>query len=567
MTKDILDTIRHSLSHLLAAAVLEVFPDAKLGIGPAIENGFYYDFDLAKNLTSEDLPKIEKKMKDLIEKNLQFEKEEVSKLEAIDRLKNNNQIYKIELVDELPDENITLYKTGDFIDLCKGPHVGSTIELKNIAWKLDKTAGAYWRGNETNKMLQRVYGIAFETQKELDEFLINREEAEKRDHKKLGRDMDLFSFHSEAPGMPFWHEKGMFLWNTLENFGKKLRKENNFIEIKTPILAKNSLWIKSGHWDHYKDSMFHFELDKETYCIKPMDCPFNIKIYQTKPRSHKELPIRFTEIGRCFRHEKSGELNGLLRVQEITQDDSHIFATEDQIKNEITTLLEMVKNYYKAMTLDPKFYLSTRPEDFMGKIETWDKAEKTLLETLQENDIDYELKEKDGAFYGPKIDVDIKDALGRTWQVATIQLDFQLAGKFNCEYIDEKGDKKTPVMIHAAIFGSFERMIGILLEHTGGDFPAWLAPIQTIILPVSEKHIDYAKKIGATLNENDIRVDIDARNESVGKKIRDAEIQKVPYIIVVGDKEIADNNLSVRVRGTKDLQVMTHEDLVKDIRR
>lgn len=574
MEKDKLNISRHSLSHLLAAAVLEIFPEAKLGIGPAIENGFYYDFDLPKNITPEDLPKIEKRVRDLISQDISFQKEEVLKKEAIDTLEKTNQIYKIELANDLPDESVTFYKTGDFIDLCKGPHVKSSGELKNIAWKLDKTAGAYWRGDEKNKMLQRIYALAFETQTELDEFIKNREEAEKRDHKKIGRNMDLFSFHPEAPGMPFWHEKGMFLWNTLETFGKKLRKENNFIEIKTPVIAKNSLWIQSGHWDHYKDSMFHFELDKETYCIKPMDCPFNIKIYQTKNRSYKELPIRYTEIGHCFRHEKSGELNGLLRVQEVTQDDSHIFTTEAQVKSEITTLLKMIKVYYKAMALVPKFFLSTRPDDFMGEIESWDKAEKSLKETLEENDLDFEIKEKDGAFYGPKIDVDIKDALGRAWQVATIQLDFQLAGKFGCEYIDEKGEKKTPVIIHAAIFGSFERMIGILLEHTAGILPVWLSPIQVIILPVSEKHIDYAKKVATELSSQtgrvpdlgSIRVEIDERNESVGKKIRDAELQKVPYIIVVGDKEIADNNLSVRTRGSKDLQIITVTELLEEIK-
>ena len=560
MEKDNLNTSRHSLSHILAAAVLEIFPETKLGIGPAIETGFYYDFDLPKNITPEDLPKIEKRMRDIISQDIPFQKEEVSKKEAIDTLKKTGQIYKIELVNELPDENVTFYKTGDFIDLCKGPHINSSGELKNVAWKLDKTAGAYWRGDEKNKMLQRIYALVYETPAELDEFIKNREEAEKRDHKKIGRNMDLFSFHPDAPGMPFWHEKGMLLWNTLETFGKKLRKENNFIEIKTPVIAKNSLWIQSGHWDHYKDSMFHFELDKETYCIKPMDCPFNIKIYQTKNRSYKELPIRYTEIGHCFRHEKSGELNGLLRVQEVTQDDSHIFAMESQVKNEITTLLKMIKVYYKSMALVPKFFLSTRPDDYMGEIDVWEKAEKSLKETLEENDLDYEIKEKDGAFYGPKIDVDIKDALGRAWQVATIQLDFQLAGKFGCEYIDDMGEKKTPVIIHAAIFGSFERMIGILLEHTAGNLPVWLAPIQVIILPVSEKHIDYAKKVADELK--DIRVEIDERNESVGKKIRDAELQKVPYIIVVGDKEIADENLSVRTRGSKELKVMKTLELI-----
>lgn len=557
-----IEKVRHSLSHILAAAVLEMFPETKLAIGPAIENGFYYDFELPRTLIPEDLLILESKMRELIKADYKFEQYSEPKAKAIEFLKKIKQPYKIELIDDIKDKEVSFYKFNNFVDLCAGPHIDSTADLKTVGFKLDKIAGAYWRGNEKNKMLQRIYGLAFATQAELDEYLVTRTEAEKRDHKKIGRDLDLFSFHPEAPGMPFWHEKGMFLWNTLEAYGKKLRKENNFIEIKTPILAKNSLWIKSGHWDHYQDSMFHFELDKETYCIKPMDCPFNIKIYQTKPRSYRELPIRYTEIGRCFRHEKSGELNGLLRVQEVTQDDSHIFATEDQVKVEITSLLKMVKSYYKAMTLEPKFFLSTRPDDFMGEIKTWDKAEKALKENLEENDLDFEIKEKDGAFYGPKIDVDIKDALGRAWQVATIQLDFQLAGKFDCEYIDEDGSRKTPVMIHAAIFGSFERMIGILIEHTAGNLPVWLAPIQAVVLPISENHIEFAGKIVSELKSHNIRVELDDRNESVGRKIRDAQMQKAPFVIVLGDKEIESGKLAVRTRGEKDLKNLSIEEFI-----
>jgi threonyl-tRNA synthetase len=542
-----------------------MFPEAKLAIGPAIENGFYYDFELPRTLIPEDLPLLEEKMRQIINAKYAITQYDEPKEKALEFLKKIDQPYKIELANDIEDKTLSFYKFDNFVDLCAGPHVESTGDLKNIGWKLDKIAGAYWRGDEKNKMLQRIYGLAFETKKEMDEYLANREEAEKRDHKKLGREMDLFSFHAEAPGMPFWHEKGMLIWNALEIFGKKLRKENNFVEIKTPILAKNSLWIKSGHWDHYQDSMFHFELDKETYCLKPMDCPFNIKIYQTKSRSYKDLPIRFTEIGHCHRHEKSGELNGLLRVQEVTQDDSHIFATEDQIKNEISTLLKMVKSYYKSMTLEPKFFLSTRPDDFMGEIKTWDKAEKELKETLEEEGLDYQIKEKDGAFYGPKIDVDIKDALGRAWQVATIQLDFQLPGKFDCEYIDDGGNKKVPVMIHAAIFGSFERMIGILLEHMGGNLPVWMTPVQVAILPVADKHIEFAQKIAKDLSDKNIRVEVDVRSESVGRKIRDAELQKVPFIIVLGDKEIESGKLAVRIRETKEQKEFSVDELFQEI--
>lgn len=560
-----IELIRHSLSHVLAAVVKAEFPDVKFGIGPAIENGFYYDFELPINITSVDLLKIEDKMKLYINKNILFNKKEIQIKDALEIFKKSNQTYKIELIEEIPDKTVTLYETGDFTDLCKGPHIGSTEELKNIGWKLDKTAGAYWRGNEKNKMLQRIYGLAFNTKEELNEYLINRREAAKRDHKKIGRDMDLFSFHPEAPGMPFWHEKGMIIWNLLADFGQKLRKKNGFVEIKTPIIAKNTLWKTSGHWGHYKDSMFSFDIDKETYCIKPMDCPFNIKIYQTKARSYKEMPIRYTEIGHCHRHEKSGELNGLLRVQEITQDDSHIFVIENQIKNEIKTLIKMIREYYKALALEPNFFFSTRPDDYMGEIALWDKAEQALIETLKEENIIYELKEKDGAFYGPKIDVDIRDSLGRPWQVATIQLDFQLPRSFNCEYIDEDGKHKNPMIIHAAIFGSFERMIGILLEHTGGALPSWLSPIQTTICPISEKHIGYAKKIVKELSKNGIRFEIDIRNESVGRKIRDAELQKVPFIIVIGDKEINSSSLSIRTRGDKALKTQKIEEFIQDI--
>lgn len=555
---------RHSLSHVLAAAVTELYPNAKLAIGPAIDNGFYYDFDLAEAFNPNSLSKIEKRMREIINQDRKFVRREVSGAEALKLFAD--QPYKVELIKELTkDEVISLYDTGDFVDLCRGPHVTSTKELKSVGFKLDKLAGAYWRGSEKNKMLQRIYGLAFETAEKLNEYVEMMKEAEKRDHKKLGRELDLFSFHPEAPGMPFWHEKGMIIWNNLEKLGKEIRKKHGYIEIKTPLLAKNSLWITSGHWDHYKDDMYSLACEGETYCLKPMDCPFNIKIYQTKGHSYKELPIRFTEIGINHRNEKSGELNGLFRVRQITQDDSHVFLREDQIKTEIVNLLKMVDEFYQKLNLKPAFFLSTRPDDFIGEISTWDKAEADLREALQSENIEFGIKEKDGAFYGPKIDVNIKDVFGRSWQVATIQLDFQLPGRFNCEYVAENGCPETPVMIHAAIFGSFERMIGILIEHFGGAFPLWLAPVQLTVLPIADRHLEYSKKILDQLSERGLRANIDDRSESIGKKIREAEMQKVPYMLIVGDKEIESEKIAVRRYGKEDLGQLSLQELYKEM--
>ncbi|MEI8143430.1 MAG: threonine--tRNA ligase [Candidatus Berkelbacteria bacterium] len=565
-------TVRHSLSHIMAAAVLEMFPDAKLGIGPAIDNGFYYDFDLSRPLVPADLKSLEKKMRELINKNLVFESHIESVEKAIEILKKADQPLKIELVKELVSSEPTFYEMKDaatgetvFADLCAGPHISSTIEIKEIGWKLDKIAGAYWRGDEKKPMLQRIYGLAFSTKEELVKYEEMVAEAAKRDHKKIGRDLDLFSFHPQSPGCPFWHEKGMIFWNALESFGKDIRKKYGYIEIKTPILAKNTLWITSGHWDHYKDGMFTFESGNDVYGLKPMDCPFNILIYKTKPRSYRELPIRYTEIGRVHRKEQSGELNGLLRVQEITQDDSHLFVREDQIGAEIKSLIKMIKEFYSKLTLKPEFFLSTRPEDYMGEISTWDKAEADLRKVLEDEKINYVLKEKDGAFYGPKIDVDIKDALGRSWQVATIQLDFQLPGRFDCQYIADTGEQKIPVMIHAAIFGSFERMIGILLEHFGGVLPVWLAPVQAKIIPITDKHVDYAKKIEAELIDKNIRVELDDRNESIGKKIREAETQKTPFMLIIGDKEIEAGKVALRQYGEGDKGQVNVDEIIAQI--
>lgn len=564
------DILRHSTAHVLAAAVLEMFPEAKFGVGPAIENGFYYDFELPRTLIPEDLPLLEERMKKIIRGNRKFERAELSIGKAREDFKKLGQNYKVELIGDLEkegNEKVCLYTHGLFVDLCAGPHLNSTGEINPAAFKLTKISGAYWKGKEKNKQLQRIYGVVFESKKELEEYLKNMEEAEKRDHKKIGKELDLFSFHPESPGSPLWHPKGMIIWNELEKLGKSIRKQYGYLEIQTPILAKNALWKISGHWDHYKESMFYFDVDKESYCLKPMDCPFNIKIYQTKQRSYKELPIRYTEIGRILRKEKSGELNGLLRVNAITQDDAHIFLTEEQVEDEIRIILKMVKEYYGVFGFEPQFYLSTRPDDYLGELNTWNKAEKDLESALKKEKIKYGIKEKDGVFYGPKIDVDMKDSLGRRWQVATIQLDFQLPQRFKTEYIDNKGKKKIPVMIHAAIFGSFERFIGIFLEHTGGNFPLWLSPTQVVIIPVSEKYNNYAEKVNSLLLENNIRSEINNKSETLGKRISEAEHQKIPYMVVVGEKEEKSESVAIRQRDNKKQEVMKLDEFAERIKK
>jgi threonyl-tRNA synthetase len=549
-----LELLRHSAAHVLAAAVLEMFPEAKFGVGPAIENGFYYDFELPRTLIPEDLPLLEEKMKEIIKADHKFEKAEMSAKEARAHFEKLGQDYKVELINDLEKtgEQITVYKSGSFVDLCSGPHLESTGKIDQRSFTLTKISGAYWKGDATKQQLQRIYGVVFANKDELSKYKIQQEEAAKRDHKKLGRDLDLFSFHSEAPGSAFWHPKGMLIWNELEKFGKSIRKKSGYLEIQTPILAKSILWKTSGHWDHYKESMFYFDVEKETYCLKPMDCPFNIKIYQTQQRSYKELPIRYTEIGRILRNEKSGELNGLLRVRHLTQDDSHIFLMKNQVAEEIATLIKMTKEYYGVFGIEPEFFLSTRPEAFTGEIKDWDEAEKDLENALKKEKVNYEVKEKDGAFYGPKIDIDIKDAIGRRWQLATIQLDFQLPQKFKLEYVNNEGKKEMPVMIHAAIFGSFERFVGIMLEHFGGALPLWVSPVQVAILPISEKFADYAKEVENKLLEKNIRVELNDKSESLGKRISEMEKQKVPYILVVGEREMNEKNVNVRTRGIKD---------------
>lgn len=558
-----LEKIKHSLSHILAASVKELFPNAKFGIGPAIENGFYYDIEA--NFKEEDLPKIEKKMKEIIKKDISFIKKDITKKEAKELFKD--QPYKLELIEEIPEEKVSIYTSGDFIDLCKGPHIKSTKEINTKAFKLQKLAGAYWRGDEKNNMLTRIYGLVFETEEKLNEYLKMIEEAEKRDHRKLGRELDLFSFHEVAPGMPFFHPKGTIVYNELKKLWIDSQKEFDYEMVICPSMMDVSIWKKSGHWDHYKDDMYftHTEGDQTQYALRPMDCPGAIIIYNNSPKSYRDFPLRYAEPGLITRREKSGQLGGLFRVQQFVQDDAHIFIREDQIEEEIKNVIALVNKIYNKFGLEYKAFLSTRPDSFMGDPNIWEKAENDLKKIL--NDVygknNYGLKEKDGAFYGPKIDFQLKDCLGRTWQCATIQLDFQMPLKFNCVYADSDGNEKNPVLIHRTIMGSFERFMGILIEHYAGAFPFWLAPVQIKILPVGESHREYAKAVAEKLKE--YRIKIDDNNETIGKKIRNAEMEKVPYVLVVGDVEKGNNTISVRQRGKIDLGEISIEEFIKKL--
>jgi threonyl-tRNA synthetase len=565
MSKNI-ETIRHSLSHILAAAVLEMFSEAKLGIGPAIDTGFYYDFDLPRTLIPEDLPILEDKMKKIIKSDGKFEQYNEPKNEAIKFLETAKQPYKVELVEELESEKVSFYKTGDFVDLCKGPHVESISDLRTVGWKLDKIAGAYWKGSEKNKMLQRIYALAFETKDELKKFLDNREEAEKRDHRKIGADLDLFSFHEEGPGFPFWHPKGMVLWNNLLDWWRKEHIEAGYKEIKTPIILSRDLWEESGHWDHYKNNMYFSKIDDRDFAIKPMNCPGGMLLYKEKIHSYREFPLKIAEIGLVHRHELAGVLHGLMRVRAFHQDDAHIFCTEDQIENEVNGIINLIDKMYSRLNLKYHLELSTRPENgSIGSDKDWERAEKALRSALEKRKTKYKLNPGDGAFYGPKIDFHIEDAIGRTWQTGTIQLDFAMPERFNLEYIGENGKQERPVMIHRVIFGSIERFIGILTEHFAGAFPIWLAPIQAIVLPISDKHIEYAKKIFEELQTAGIRIEFDQRNETIGRKIRESEIQKIPYMLIVGDKEIESNKIATRKYGEGDLGQKTIVEITKEI--
>ena len=554
----------HTTSHIMAQAVKRLFPEAKITIGPAIEKGFYYDFDIEKPFTEEDLKSIEEEMKKIIKEDLEIERFELPREEAIKFMEERKETYKVELIKELPEgEVISFYKQGEFTDLCRGPHLPTTGAVKAI--KLLSSSGAYWRGDEHNKMLQRIYGISFPKASELEEYLNMIEEAKKRDHRKLGKELDLFFFDETAPGMAYWMPKGFKMMNILIDLWRKEHEKRGYLEFSGPQLNSSELWKTSGHWDHYKEDMFVLtDSDGKEQALKPMNCPNAIKIFASKLRSYKDLPLRFNDIDVIHRNEKSGQLNGLFRVRMFRQDDAHNFITEEQIGSEIKDIIEIAKYLYGIFGLEFELTLSTRPDDFMGDIELWNKAEANLKEVLDElcGKGEYRINEGDGAFYGPKIDIQMKDCLGREWQMGTVQVDFQLPLRFNLSYIDSNGEKKTPILIHRALFGSFERFIGIITEHFAGAFPVWLAPVQVKILPISDNQKDYAEEIKEKLEANGIRVELDARQEKIGYKIREAQLRKVPYMLVVGDKEIEANAVAVRSRKEGDLGAINADEFL-----
>jgi threonyl-tRNA synthetase len=550
MAKYSLDTIRHSLSHVMAAAVLEIFPDAKLGIGPAIENGFYYDFDLPRNLTPEDLPKIEAVMKKIISRDLAFVRTEEDVKKAYKAEEKLGEKYKAELIGDLianGAKKVSFYSTGDFRDLCAGPHVAKTTDLKNVGFKLTKIAGAYWKGTEKNKMLQRIYAVAFENEKELRIYLNQMAEAEKRDHRKLGAELDLFSFKDAGVGFPFWHPKGMVLKNALLEYWRAEHRKAGYQEIQTPIILKEELWHKSGHWENYKDNMYFTEIDDEKYAIKPMNCPGGILIYKSNLYSYRDLPLRIAELGLVHRHELSGVLHGLFRVRSFVQDDAHIYCTEDQVEKELIAVIKLIRKMYKELGFsDYHIELSTRPEKSIGTKSMWDKAEAIMKKVTKDLDIKVKINAGDGAFYGPKFDFHIKDSIGRTWQCGTVQLDFSMPDRFELEYVDKDGKKKRPVMIHRTVLGSLERFIGILTEHYAGAFPLWLAPVQFSVISVGVSAKKYAKEVYAELIDAGYRAELKDENETVGKKIREAELQKIPQMLVIGDREVASKSVAIR---------------------
>lgn len=575
-----IELCRHSLAHVMASAVLKFYPKAKFGVGPNIENGFYYDIDLGSSITEENLGKIESEMKKIISENIKFERDEMKLKDAIKLFTKLKQDYKVELLKDLDkkgttkiteDENfgtvdkVSIYKTGEFVDLCRGPHVDNTKELKDCAYKLTKLAGAYWRGDEKNKMLTRIYGIAFESSKELDEYLKLLEEAEKRDHRKIGKELDLYSFHEEAPGMPFFHAKGTIIWNKLVEFLTEKMYERNYEINKTPIILNKALWLQSGHWDHYKNNMYFTKIDEADYAVKPMNCPGNMLIYKAHQYSYRDLPLRAGEFGICHRHELSGVLSGLFRVRFFTQDDAHVFCTKEQMKDEIKDLINLADEVYSTFGFSYHMELSTKPEKAMGDPELWKLAEDTLKDVLDSMGKQYKLNPGDGAFYGPKIDFHLTDAIGRPWQCGTIQLDFQMPEKFNLTYEGPNNQKLQPVMIHRAILGSVERFLGVLVEHFAGAFPLWLSPVQVKIISVGESHISHCEELAKEFKKFGIRVEIDKTSETVGNKIRKSSHEKVPYVLVIGDKEISSPKLSVRVRGEKDLVEIQKEKFVKQV--
>jgi len=569
-----LEMMRHSMSHIMAAAIFKLYPKTKFAIGPAVDNGFYYDLDFGKTKISDsDLVKIEEEMKNTIKANLLFEKSELPIAKALAREKKSGQIYKEELIKDLKkqgEKTVSYYKLGEFEDLCRGPHIKTSGQIQNGSWKLDKIAGAYWRGNEKNKMLVRIYGLAFATKQELENYLKMMEEAEKRDHRKIGKEFDLFSFHEVAPGMPFFHPKGAIIYDELKKFWVEAQAAFNYQYVICPTMLDVSIWKQSGHFDHYKDDMYFLQAEKgeKQYALRPMDCPGAILIYNNSLKSYRDLPLRYAEPGLITRKEKSGQLNGLFRVQQFVQDDAHIFIAVDQIEKEVKNVIRLVNKIYEPFGMKYKAYLSTRPDDFMGDANDWEKAEKALEKILDEvyGEGNYGLKEKDGAFYGPKIDYQLEDAIGRTWQCATIQLDFQMPLKFDCKYISSNGKEAVPVLIHRTVMGSFERFMGILIEHYAGTFPVWLSPVQVKIVSVGSTHVEFCKKLADEFKQNDIRVEIDETDETVGNKIRKAVGEKTPYMLVIGDREMASDKLAVRDRGEKMTREISKEEFINEVK-
>ena len=556
---------RHSMAHVLAKALTQIWPDVKLTIGPAIDNGFYYDIDLNHSITPEDFKQIEEKMNAIIKNNEDFVRQEVTKQEALKIFKGNE--YKEELINELPEnEIITIYKTGsDFVDLCRGPHVENTKFLRGFAFKINKVNGAYWRGNEKNKMLQRVYCYGFLNKEDLKNYVAMMEEALKRDHRKLGKELGLYFISDYAKGMPTYMPKGLQLKNTLIEFWREIHKKAGYVEIETPMAMSRELWEISGHWDHYQANMYTFKVEDDTFAIKPMNCPGGMLYYQQNIHSYKEFPLRVGELGKVHRHEASGTLNGLLRVRCFTQDDAHIFMLPSQIEDEIKNVMKLVDQVYTTFGLKYSVELSTMPESHIGEVSEWEMAETALKNALEHMNLDYKINEGDGAFYGPKIDIHVTDCIGREWQCGTIQLDMQLPKRFNLTYVDSDGSLKEPIMIHRVVYGSLERMIAVLIENFAGAFPTWLSPVQVKILNISDAQLQYAKNVKAILEDNGIRVELDDRNEKIGKKIREAQLEKVPYMLVVGDKEMAENKVAVRHRKEGDKGVLTINQFVENI--
>lgn len=559
-----LAVLRHSTAHLMAQAISHLWKNAKFAIGPSIKNGFYYDIDFEGTVIApEDLERIEAEMTKIVKEDLPIVREEMSREEAIEFFRKHNDTYKVEILSELDSPVVSLYRQGDYVDLCRGPHMPSTGRLK--VFKLTSIAGAYWRGDTKNKMLTRIYGTAFEKKSELDEYIVRMEEAKRRDHRKLGKELDLFDIFDEGPGFPFFFPKGMVLRNTLEDFWRKEHTLAGYEEVKTPMILNQELWHRSGHWDHYKDNMYVVKIDNEDYAIKPMNCPGGMLVYKRKPHSYRDLPERMAELGLVHRHELSGALHGLMRVRCFTQDDAHIFMTPDQIEEEIEGVVRLIDKFYKVFGFKYKLELSTRPENSMGTDEQWETATNALKRALNVLGKDYEINEGDGAFYGPKIDFHLEDSIGRTWQCGTIQLDFQMPERFDLTYVGQDGEKHRPVMIHRVVFGSIERFIAILTEHYAGAFPLWLAPVQVKIVPISEVQADYAHQVCEKLVNMGIRAEVDDRNEKMGYRIREAQLQKIPYMLVLGEKEKQSGTVAVRNRKKGDLGVMSFDDLANKL--